>query len=237
MGQTKISTGTALGLAAVLLSSSTAAFVVARVPAHSVGAKQLKTSAVTNSKIAPSAVSNSKIRKAAVTASKVKPNSLGPTQIKESALGQVPRAGFALSAGNSARLENKGSADFVGAPRIAFGKGSATSPTVDTVLTLPNVGMTVTTDGNTDAASEIEVTVPVVSSPALDWYFSPSNDDSVSSSGGTRQFSVPNSTAVHELTVHIWRNSSKEGIYLHCSFDTGNSLGGARPFSCWAMST
>ena len=97
MGHTKISASTALALAAVVLSSSTAAFVVAKVPAHSVGAKQLKASAVTNSKLAKSAVSNSKIGKSAVsnskigkkavTASKVKPNSLTGTQIKESSLG------------------------------------------------------------------------------------------------------------------------------------------------------
>ena len=181
-------------------------------------------------------MSNSKIKKNAVTASKIAKDAVSGSEVRESTLGVVPRAGFAASAGNSARLENKGSADFVGATRIAFGKGSATSPTVDTVLTLPNVGLTVTTDGNTDVASEIEVTVPTESSPAPDWYYSASNDDMFSNFGGAHQFSIPNNTAVHELTVHIWRNSSKEGIYLHCSFDV-SGFSGARPFSCWAMST
>ena len=51
MGATKFSTTTALALAAVLLSSSTAAFVVAKVPKNSVGTKQLKNKAVSGEKV------------------------------------------------------------------------------------------------------------------------------------------------------------------------------------------
>jgi hypothetical protein len=61
MGRTKFSTSTALALAAVLLSSSTAVYAVASLPRHSVGKKQLKTSAVTTKKIAKHAVTASKI--------------------------------------------------------------------------------------------------------------------------------------------------------------------------------
>ena len=60
MVRNKISTGTALALALVLFSSSTAAvYAVAALPKHSVGKKQLKKFAVTNKKIAPGAVSGS----------------------------------------------------------------------------------------------------------------------------------------------------------------------------------
>ena len=105
MGQSRFSTTTALALAAVVLSSSTTAFAIAALPKHSVGAKQLKRSAVTNSKIHKNAVTGSKV--------------------KESTLGQVP------SAANASRLGGKTPASFVGATRMAFGTGSATSATVD----------------------------------------------------------------------------------------------------------
>lgn len=208
MGRTTFSTSTALALAAVLVSSSTAIFAVASLPKHSVGAKQLKTSAVTNKKIA----------KHAITSSKVKPNALGGTAINESSLGQVP------SSANAARL----------AQRIAFGKGNASSTAVASVLSLPSVGVTVTTDGDTDTDPVVEVTVPMESSPAPDWYFSASSANSFSTFGGTQEFG-PTGTD-RDVTVHIWRNSSTEGIYLHCSFDT-TGFSSARPFSCWAFST
>jgi hypothetical protein len=66
MGRTKFSISTAVALAAVLLSSSTAVFAVASLPKHSVGKAQLKKAAVTNAKI----------HKGAVTASKIAPNTV-----------------------------------------------------------------------------------------------------------------------------------------------------------------
>jgi hypothetical protein len=223
MGHTKISTSTALALAAVVLSSSTAAFVVAKVPAHSVGAKQLKTSAVTNSKI----------KKRAVTASKVKPNSLGGTQIKESSLGVVPKAG------NTTHLEGKGAASFVGATRMAFGTGNANSTAPARVLSLRHVGVTVTTDGDTDTDPVVVVNLPPVAT--FSWVINSTwEDQTFSSKGGavTLGAQMPaTATTNREFTAHIWRtDASPAGIYLHCAFDTDNFTT-ARPLSCWAFST
>jgi hypothetical protein len=236
MGRTKFSTSTALALAAVLLSSSTAAFVVAKVPKNSVGPKQLRTSAVTNKKIAKSAVSNSKIGKKAVTGSKVKTNTLTGTQIKESTLGVVPNAGFALSAGNTARLEGKGAANFVGTTRMAFGAGFATSVPATTVLSLPNLGVTVTTDGDADVDGSVIVNLPIL--PASNWFINSSDDLQMFSTTGGAEVLGPlaDGSAVREITSHIWRSDTAAGIYLHCTFDTDNFTG-ARPLSCWAMST
>jgi hypothetical protein len=218
MGQSKFSTGTALALAAVLLSSSTTVYAVAALPKHSVGKKQLKRSAVTNSKIAKNAVTGSKV--------------------KESTLGTVPRASFATNAGNTARLENKGAADFVGAPRMAFGKGSASSPTADTVLSLPNLGVTVTTDGDTDAEPVVIVHLP--STAPASWV--------INSTWETQTFSTPgptwplfaqtpvSATSSREFTAHIWRFDTTAGMYLHCVFDTDGFTSSA-PLSCWAFST
>lgn len=159
MGRTTFSASTALALAAVLVSSSTAIFAVASLPKHSVGAKQLKTSAVTNKKIA----------KHAITSSKVKPNALGGTAINESALGQVP------SSANAARL----------AQRIAFGKGNATSVPATTVLSLPTVGLTVTTDGTASTDPVVVVNLPSTA-PSFSWIINSSFESQTFSTMGDR---------------------------------------------------
>jgi hypothetical protein len=229
MSRIKFSTPTALALAAVLLSSSTTVFAVSKIPKHSVGAKQLKTASVTNPKIA----------KRAITGSKVKPNSLGGTAINESTLGQVPSAANAGTAGNAARLEGKGAAAFVGAPRVAFGKGNANSTAVATVLSLPNVGATVTTDGDTDTDPVVIVNLPSTA-PAFSWVINSTfESQTFSTMGGavTLGAQMPaTATTSREFTAHIWRSDTSAAIYLHCSFDTDNFTS-ARPLSCWAFST
>jgi hypothetical protein len=189
MGRTKFSTSTALALAAVLLSSSTAVYAVASLPKHSVGKKQLKKAAVTNKKIAPGAVSGSKIA----------PNTV------------------------------------LSASRLTFGKGNATSVPATMVLSLPRVHVTVTTDGNADTTAEVEVNLPMITGPSPQWYINSSGNSGMYSTYGGRQELTP-VTATREFTANIWRNDASTAIYLHCAFDVAG-FSGARPFSCWAMST
>jgi hypothetical protein len=188
----KFSASTALALAAVLLSSSTAVFAVASLPKHSVGKKQLKKSAVTNKKIAPGAV----------TASKIAP---GTT---------------------------------VAASRMAFGKGFATSVPATTVLSLPRVHATVTTDGDTDTDPVVVVHLPATSTFA--WVVNSTwEDQTFSTMGGAVELGAQmpaSATTSREFTAHIWRSDTSAGIYLHCAFDTDNFTS-ARPLTCWAMST
>jgi hypothetical protein len=188
MGRTKFSTSTALALAAVLLSSSTAVFAVASLPKHSVGKAQLKKAAVTNKKI----------HAGAVTASKIAPGTV------------------------------------VAASRMAFGKGNATSPTATTVLSLPRVHITVTTDGNSDTTAEVEVNLPMLTGPSPQWYVNSSGSSMYSTYGGKQELIPVAST--REFTANIWRNDASTAIYLHCAFDVAG-FSGTRPFSCWAMST
>jgi hypothetical protein len=189
MGRTKFSTSTALALAAVLLSSSTAVFAVASLPKHSVGKAQLKKAAVTNKKI----------HKGAVTASKIAPNTV------------------------------------VSASRMAFGKGNATSVPATTVLSLPRVHITVTTDGESDTNAEVEVNLPMITGPSPQWYVNSSGSSSMYSTYGGKQELIP-VDATREFTANIWRNDASTAIYLHCAFDVAG-FSGSRPFSCWAMST
>jgi hypothetical protein len=185
MSRTKFSTSSALALAAVVLSSSTAVYAVAALPKHSVGKKQLKTAAVTNSKI----------RTHAVSGSKVAPGT------------------------------------FVSAQRMAFGKASGVSTGV-TVLSLPRVGVTVRTNG---VADQVAVTLPHVTAASPQWYVNSSGNMMHSTPGGVDVLSAEDVTT-RQFTANIWRNDSTPAIYLHCVFDT-TGFSGARPLSCWAMST
>jgi hypothetical protein len=194
MGRTKFSTSTALALAAVVLSSSTAVYAVAALPKGSVGKKQLKTAAVTTSKI----------HRHAVTGAKVAPGT------------------------------------FVSAQRMAFGKGFATSVPATTVLSLPRLHVTVTTDGDSDTDPAVVVHLPSTA-PASSWVINSTwESQTFSTMGGAveldAELPVNASASSREFTAHIWRFDTSAGIYLHCVFDT-DGFTGSRPLSCWAMST
>src|SRR3954451_6700118 len=77
------------------------AVAATHLPAHSVGAKQIRKAAVTNRKIHRGAVTASKVKAGTLTGAKIKADSLTGDQILESSLGTVPRAN---SAGNADRL-------------------------------------------------------------------------------------------------------------------------------------
>ncbi len=74
------------------------AVAATHLPAKSVGRRQLRTGAVTNSKLA----------RGAVTASKVKTGSITGTQVAESKLGTVPRAAAAANAAHATNADTLG---------------------------------------------------------------------------------------------------------------------------------
>jgi hypothetical protein len=222
MSRTTFSTSTALALAAVLLSSTTTVFAVSALPKHSVGTKQLKTSAVTTKKIA----------NRVVTGSKMKPNTLGATQIRESSLGQVPSAASAV---NATQLDGKTASAFVGAGRLAFGKGTAASTTATTVLTLPNLGVTVTTDGDSDTSAEVEVILPSTA-PSFSWAVAVEGSAMFSTMGGSPLSLTALAANSYQFSAHIWRLDTSDAFLLHCAFD-GAGFTSARPLVCWASSS
>jgi hypothetical protein len=71
---------------ALLLATSGTAYAVTALPAHSVGAKQLKKSAVKTVKVAPRAITTSKIRPGAVTSDKLAANSVGSSNVADDSL-------------------------------------------------------------------------------------------------------------------------------------------------------
>jgi hypothetical protein len=77
---------------ALLLATSGTAYAAGAFPAHSVGAKQLKRSAVTKSKVATGAIISSKLRPSSVTATKLATGSVTATKL---ATGSVTSAKIA----------------------------------------------------------------------------------------------------------------------------------------------
>ena len=86
---------------ALLVALSGTGYAAIKLPAKSVGAKQLKTGAVTNVKLA----------RRAVTGKKVAGNTLTGAQINESTLATVPNATHAATADSASSATHAGSAD------------------------------------------------------------------------------------------------------------------------------
>jgi len=125
----------------------------------------------------------------------------------------------------------------VAASRMAFGKGFATSVPATTVLSLPRLHVTVTTDGDSDVDGSVVVHLPSTA-PASSWLINASNESQTfSTQGGAVTIGpLPDLSAVREITAHIWRFDSSAGIFLHCVFDT-DGFTSNRPLSCWALSS
>jgi hypothetical protein len=86
---------------ALLVALSGTGYAAIKLPAKSVGSKQLKTGAVTNVKLA----------RRAVTGAKVAGNSLTGTQIKEATLATVPKATHATTADSASTAAHATTAD------------------------------------------------------------------------------------------------------------------------------
>lgn len=106
------------------------------------------------------------------------------------------------------------------------------------MLSLPTVGVTVTTDGTASTDPVVVVNLPAIST--FSWFInSIFESQTFSTMGGpvTLGAELPaNLTTSREFTAHIWRSDTSAGIYLHCVFDT-DGFSTARPLSCWAFST
>lgn len=125
----------------------------------------------------------------------------------------------------------------VSAQRMAFGKGFATRVPATTVLSLPRLHVTVTTDGDSDKDGGVVVHLPTL--PSFSWFINSSDDDQMFSTHGGAQTigSLPDGSAVREVTTHIWRADTSAGMYLHWVFDTTGFSEASRPLSCWAFSS
>jgi hypothetical protein len=195
---------------------------VVKLPKNSVGTSQIVNGAVTTKKLKPRSV----------TRSRVALNTLTGAQIDESRLGKVPSATLADDA---ATIGGLAPSAFLASGRVAFGTGVATSVVQQQLINLPDLGITVTTDGDADTGPDV-----VVNLPNANWFVMDENS-------GTQMFSLPNGgqlplTAQPEvlnvrssyISALIWQPTVPRGMYLRCVFDT-HGFTTARPLACWAL--
>jgi hypothetical protein len=95
MSRLRPSPGLVVACIALAVALGGTGYAAIKLPANSVGTKQLKKNAVTSAKI----------KSGAVNASKLAPNSVGGASINESALGTVPSATNATHANGAAALD------------------------------------------------------------------------------------------------------------------------------------
>jgi hypothetical protein len=113
---------------ALLLATSGTAYAAGAFPAHSVGAKQLKRSAVTKSKVATGAIISSKLRSSSVTATKLATNSVTATKLALSSVTATKLApssvtGAAIADG-SVTLADIAGTDVTGDISFSIGTGN-----------------------------------------------------------------------------------------------------------------
>jgi hypothetical protein len=132
-------------------------------------------------------ISGSKIKKHSIPGNRLKKRSLTSAQVNVAKLGTVPRAATAAAAahattadtathaatadnaahaamadtathaGDADAVGGKAASAFTGTERFQVGAAESTSPTVQTILDYPDMGLRVETDGNTDFDQSVVV--------------------------------------------------------------------------------
>jgi hypothetical protein len=123
-------------------------------------------------------ISGTKIKKHSIPGNRLKKRSLTSAQINVAKLGTVPSAETAAAAAHATTADNaahattadtaaragdadtiggKAASAFTGTERFEVGAAESTSPTVQTILDYPDMGLRVETDGNTDFDQSVVV--------------------------------------------------------------------------------
>jgi hypothetical protein len=122
----RVSPSMVVALIALSVALGGTSYAVARLPAKSVGTKQLKRNAV----------AGANIKKNAVNSSKVANDSLNGSDINESSLGQVPSAAAAASAANANHATASAMLDRMAYRTVGATVGAATGTPPDPVTTV-----------------------------------------------------------------------------------------------------
>lgn len=120
------SPATAIALTALVVALCGTGYAAIKLPAASVGTKQLKKGAVTATRIKRGAVGTAQLAEGAVNGAKVVANSLTGANIDESTLAKVPAAAAADLAANATSASHAATADSATTAGTAMALGSVT---------------------------------------------------------------------------------------------------------------
>jgi hypothetical protein len=206
-------------------------------------------------------ISGSKIKKHSIPGNRLKKHALTATQVDVAKLGTVPSAATAAAAahattadtathaattdnathaatadtathaGDADTVGGKAASAFTGTERFQVGAAESTSPTVQTILNYPDMGLRVQTDGNTDFDQSVVVRNTTANQTlALD-----------GDSGGANIFHGATATLSKgtawlnsqpdELLVIIQNlQIARDEVLLDCHFPGAGSVGGTFTF-------
>ena len=132
-----------VSIAALVISMSGVGYAVSQI-----GTADIQNGAVTTPKLHNGAVTKAKLHGNAVNGSKVIDGSIGGADVNESTLETVP---------NAAHLEGFPASAFERAGTVLFGQGPINTNSATALLSSSLVGMTLSTDGDTDTKTQFRV--------------------------------------------------------------------------------
>ncbi len=203
--------------------------------------KDIAAQSVVNSDVKKQTLKSNRLRDgAAVAGADVVPNSLGGAGINEGDLAQVPSAanaghaltatsaataGVATTAANADAVGGLAADQFARASQISSGGPVSTIETTQTaLLTFPDLGLEIRTDGDADAAGEVRV---VNTNTPGGREFTVTYGDNyqnsfVSLPGGNQQIQ-PGDTITGGMVLIQGRTAPGVGILVSCAFSANNA--------------
>jgi hypothetical protein len=206
-------------------------------------------------------ISGSKIKKHSIPGNRLKKHALTATQVDVAKLGTVPSAATAAAAahattadsathaatadnathaatadtathaGDANTLGGKPASAFTGTERFQVGTGESTSPTVQTILNYPDMGLRVQTDGNTDFDQSVVVRNTTANQIlALDGDSGGANIFHGASATLSKGTAWLNSQPDELLVIIQNLQIARDEVLLDCHFPGAGSVGGTFTF-------
>jgi hypothetical protein len=185
----RIDSAHVLALIAIVMAVGGNAFTLGK---NSVGPKQLKRGAVTKQKVRKNAINGSKVKNNSLTGADINLDQLGTVPSANTATtagtantattagtadtattagtaNTATTAGFAGAAGNASRLEGLGVDAFARSIQIDSGSGDNTIPSETPLISFPEIGLEVRTDGDADGTNQLRFVNTRASGDFLFW--------------------------------------------------------------------
>jgi hypothetical protein len=199
--------------------------------------KDVASQSITNSDVKKEALKSNRLKDgAAVSGADVVPNSLGGASVNEADLAQVPSAATAGTAADAATLGGLGAGQFARSAQIQVGGPVGADATTQTpIVTLPNLGLEIRTDGDADIASEVRlVNTNAPGGPTYLVVYGIDNQNAFNATPGSNTVFQPGDAIDGGVIQIVSRNAPAAGALVTCAFSIFDS---DRRVSCFAVTS
>lgn len=185
-------------LALIVAVDGATAFAATNLPKNSVGTRELKPKAVKTGILAPKSVRAGKIAKNSITTGRLRNNAVTGSKVDEATLGTVPSA---AKAANASLLDGLGADEFARAAQIDSGSGNNAATAETTLLSLPEAGIEIRTDGDADETNQLRFVNTRESGTFLYWTTGNPNAVGTLPAGADAQVDGPIATPLNHEAV------------------------------------